>query len=684
MPRKKKTPGATKRSARSTKRTTKRNITAEDLLRLKFVDGIAMSPNENQIAINVRVVAENRKKYFSHIWMVNTDGTNLRQFTNGEVTDGVPVFSPDGELLAFTSKRNDKKGIYLMPSNGGEPKLLIEGDGSYSNLSFSPDGKSLLYVFRKNDEVPRDEKGNKEEPVFRHITRLFYKLDNLGFLPQDEGQIYTCDVETGKEVKVSSGTRGKMQPVWSPDGKQIAYLCNIQRNPDIDVDLIDLFVIPAKGGKARRIDTPRGPKMMPRFSPNGKEIAYIGHDDPNDAWGVKNMHVWKVPVRGGKAVNLTANLDRQCLDLTISDTVEAHDGGLLHWSHDGKTIFFVVSDAGATHIYKMSSNGRNRQKVVGGKLHVMGAALNGKTNSIAAVVTNTTTPAEVYITSTAAGGRLQQVTRFNSWLQKEVHLVKPEELILESTENYPVHAWIMKPPGFRSGKKYPSILQVHGGPRVQYGFSFFHEMQYLAAQGYVVFYSNPRGGQGYGEKHAAPIVAAWGTYDYDDCMAFADYMETLPYIDKKRMGVTGGSYGGFMTNWIVGHTHRFKAGVTQRSCVNFESMYGSSDIGVLLPREIGNTPYNNQTGYRKQSPLTYVKNIKTPLLIIHSEQDLRCPIEQAEQLFMSLKMMGRTTEFVRFPQEPHGLSRCGRPDRRLARLDWIRKWFDRYLKGKRK
>lgn len=672
------------KSRGKTRSKAKRNMTADDLLKLKFVDGIALSPDESEIAISVRIAAENKKKYFSHIWMVNADGTDLRQFTHGEVTDSVPVFSPDGQMLAFTSKRNDKKGIYLLPRNGGEARCLVEADGSFSSLSFSPDGKSILCVFRKNDEVPKNEQGKKEEPVYRHITRLFYKYDNAGFLPEDEGQVYIYDVESGEGTQITKGKRGKTSPVWSPDGKYIAYLSNIQRNPDLHSDWIDLFVIPGKGGKARRINTPKGPMMMPVFSPDGKHLAYLGHDNPHDAWGVTNWHVWKVPVRGGKARDLTPDLDRMCVDMTISDTVEVHEAGLLKWSADGKHLFFQVSDTGSTHIYRVTGSGRNRELIVGGKRHVMSASLNGKSNLLALTVTDMTNPAEVFAATTTSGGKLKQLTKFNDWLKKDVDVVKPEELIFKSTENYPVHGWIMKPPGFSSRKKYPSILQIHGGPRVQYGFSFFHEMQYLAAQGFVVYFSNPRGGQGYGEKHAEPIVEAWGSYDYDDCMAFTDHMEAQPYIDSKRMGVTGGSYGGYMTNWIVGHTNRFRAAVTQRSVVNFESMYGSSDIGFHLPHEVGGNPYDNPDGYRTMSPLTYVRNIKTPLLIVHSEQDLRCPIEQAEQLYICLKMMGRKTEFVRFPEEPHGLSRCGRPDRRIARLDWIRSWFDRYLKGKKK
>ncbi len=663
----------------------KRKITAEDLLKMKFVDGIAMSPDEVEIAISVRTIAEDRKKYFSHIYMIRSDGDNLRQFTTGEVSDSLPVFSPDGQWLAFTSKRGEKKGLYVMPRHGGEARLVSDMDGGYGDLSFSPDSKKILCTFRKNDEVPKGKDGKKEPPVFRHITRMFYKMDNYGFYPKEESQIWSFNLKDGAGTQLTKGGYSKSSPVFSPDGKSIAYLTNVQKNPDLDTDLIDIFVIPAGGGKARLVDTPKGPIAAVKFSPDGKWIAYLGHDNPNDSWGVTNYHVWKVPIRGGKAVDLTKKLDRMCVDETISDTVEAHSSGLLHWTPDNRWIYFVVSDAGATNLYRVSASGRNLETVLAGKQHIMGSSLNGKCTKVGLVISSHVQPAEVHTFDlNKRGAKQQKITGFGKWLTDEVMLSKPEEVIFRSTGNYPVHGWIMRPPDFKQNRKYPSVLQIHGGPRVQYGNTFFHEMQLMAASGYVVYFSNPRGGQGYGEKHADTITNGWGTVDYDDCMAFADFMEKKPYIDRKKMGVTGGSYGGYMTNWIVGHTNRFAAAITQRSVVNLESMFGSSDIGFHMPREIFGTPYSNHDSWRKMSPLTYVKNIRTPLLISHSEQDLRCPIEQAEQLFISLKMLGRTVEFVRYPDEPHGLSRCGRPDRRLARLEWFLKWFDRYLKGKKR
>ena len=243
-----------------------------------------------------------------------------------------------------------------------------------------------------------------------------------------------------------------------------------------------------------------------------------------------------------------------------------------------------------------------------------------------------------------------------------------------------LQGWILKPPNFDPEQKYPSIMEIHGGPWAQYGNFFMHEFYYLAAQGYVVYLCNPRGGAGYGEEHAGAIWGEWGDVDYADLMAWADYLAAKPYIDVERMGVTGGSYGGYMTAWIVGHTDRFRAAVMQRSVTNLISMWGSSDMNWVFQQVFGDQPpYENIEQLWQSSPMKHVGSATTPTLVIHSAQDLRCPLEQSQQFFVALKTLGVETEFVIFPGEPHGLSRGGRTDRRVARLEWIKRWFDRYL-----
>jgi len=658
-------------------------VKPEDLLELKFVGAVALSPDESEIFFTARKATEDRQKYFSHIYRIGVDGSVFKQFTFGEVNDSTPVITPDGEWLYFTSKRNDKKGIYRMPTAGGEAELFVSEEGSYSNLAISPDGKSLLCVFKKDDRVPKKD-DKKQPPVYRHITRLFYKMDNEGFLPQDRGNIWVFDIATKKGKQITRMKDWVRSPVWFPGSNKIAFISNIQRDPDRDSLKDDIFVVPAAGGKPQKISKPDGPADLLSVSPDGKYIAFVGHDEPDDAWGVANYHVWKAPVGRGEAVDLMPRTDRMTVDLTISDTAEGFGGMGPHWSPDGKYLYFQITDSGATHLARVSSGGGSVRKIIGGKRHVASVSFSQKSKIVAMAISEPSMPAEVFVSGIGPNSRPRKLSSMNEEYVKSHKIQKPKEVIAKGHDGYPIHGWILTPPDYSPRRKYPSILEIHGGPRVQYGYTFFHEMHYLAAQGYVVYWCNPRGGQGYGRKHAETIVNAWGTVDYRDCMSFAAYMMEQKYIDKKKMGVTGGSYGGYMTNWIVGHTKLFKAAVTQRSVTNFISMYGSSDIGYDLAREIrAGDPYTYHENWWEMSPIKHVKKIRTPLLIIHSEQDLRCPIEQGEQLFIALKMLRRTVEMVRFPGEPHGLSRAGRPDRRIARLQWISSWFDKYLKGKR-
>lgn len=661
----------------------KRKMTARDLLKQKFVGSVVMSPDESRVMFTASVISTDQKKYFSHIYMVDVDSGNLRQYTFGEVVDSGPVFSPDGKWIVFTSKRGEKKGIYRMPTEGGEAKLLVDDDGSYSYLSVSPDSSKIMCVFTRADEASKDKDGKKEQPVYRHITRLWYRFDGSGFLPGDRGHVFIYDILTGKGKQIGRMKNGEVSPAWFPNSSQIAFVSNINRDPDRNTARDDIFVVSLKGGKPRRLSKPAGWAEGLSVSPDGKHVAYIAHD-AEGSWSDSKIHLWKVPVRGGKAADLMPNVDRPAFDLTISDTIGLWDWNSIapRWSPDGRRLFFLLTDTGATYLCSVSASGGNLRRVIGGKLHVSKFSLAGSSRRAAALISTPTMPAEVHVANTSGTGKPKRLTSLNSAIAKDVHLQKPEEVLVQGEDNNAIHGWILKPPRFSSKRKYPSIMQIHGGPVVQYGYTYFHEMQYLAAQGYVVYYCNPRGGQGYGIEHSSAIVGKWGTVDYDDCMSMANYMAAQKYIDVRKMGVTGGSYGGFMTNWIVTHTNRFAAAVTQRSVTNMISFFGSSDLGYMFEKTLKAVPYTDHDRLWQMSPIKHVRKIKTPLLIIHSESDLRCPIEQGEQLFVALKMLRRKVEMLRFPEEPHGLSRNGRPDRRIVRLEWILKWFDRYLRGK--
>ncbi len=657
----------------------KRYITAKDLLALKFVRSVAISPDEKEILYVVEWMDEKDNKYYSNLWMVNTQTRENRQFTFGKVKDSSPLWSPNGKKIAFISKRGEKQGIFIINRDGGEAAKLIEAEGSFKQLCWSADGKTIVYSFRKA-EIHKDKDGKSVQPVVREIKRIFYRLDGDGWLPKDGFHLWICDTQTGQAQQITKGKYEEHWPKYSPDGKSIALISNRSKDPDLNPLRQDIYIISSEGKSLRKVSTPAGPKEALSWSPDGKKIAYLGHPYPEDTWGVRNYQVWVVePDNKNSARNLTLKLDRMCMDLVITDTGDVHSIASPAWSDNSRRLYFTVSDAGNSQIYSVDLKGKF-SKILTGNFRCADFHLNGKTKKIAALISDNSHPGEAWVANSSGAGKPQKLTTVNQQTLSKFSFSKPEEFWFNSFDGTKIQAWIIKPPNFNPKKKYPAIVEIHGGPRVLYGNAFFHEFQFLTALGFVVFYSNPRGSQGYGEKFAGGNHKDWGNVDYKDIMAGVDFLCMKPYVDAKRLGVTGGSYGGYMTNWIVGHTHRFRAAITGRSVVNLVSFFGSSDFGFDDYREFGCQPWEDWMRLLKMSPIYYVKNIKTPLLILHNENDLRCHIEQAEQLFAALKFLKRKVEFVRFPEEFHGLSRTGRPDRRIERLNRIASWFKRYLK----
>jgi len=667
----------------------KRCITAEDLYRLQLITDCRISPDGGQVVFCVQRVDKKSEKKYSNLWVVPADRGRARQFTHGDQVDSRPRWSPDGSEIAFISNRGDEKQpqIYLIPFQGGEARPLTSMKGEIGAFEWSPDGKRFVCQFRKKDKeaIEREENEQKKKLgiVSRHVTRVFYKLDGSGFLPQERWHIWTIDARTGKGRQLTdSDVYDELEPRWSLDGKEIVFCSNRSDDPDLDPDAIDLFAIPAAGGDLCKIETPVGPKEKPAFSPDGKWLVYLGQEGRGQWW--KNTGLWVVPADGsGEAQNLTEKFDFSVSSWTGNDLPGRPPMMPPTWSKDGDRIYFQVTHHGNTVLKSVALDGNEQslQTMIGDTGVVGPFSFDQERSKLAYFHANMTDLGQVWVRDVATG-HSRKLTHVNENLLRARDLGKIEQVWFEGAAGNDLQGWILKPPGFDEAKKYPSILEIHGGPRVQYGNFFMHEFYYLAAQGYVVYFCNPRGGLGYGEKHAKAIWNNWGTADYDDLMAWVDLVQQKPYIDLDRMGVTGGSYGGYMTNWIIGHTDRFKAAVTQRSVSNLVSMYGSSDFNWALQYEFGDEPpWENLENYWRQSPIKYIGNAKTPTLVIHSEQDLRCDMEQDEQVFVALKKLGVDTEMVRFPDEPHGLSRGGRTDRRIERLNHTLRWFDRYLKG---
>ena len=664
----------------------KRLITAEDLYTLQVLSDVRISPDGRHVIYRLQRVDKKTEKKYGNLWIVPTEGGEPHQFTHGNQSDSSPRWSPDGNFVAFLSNRADKEKpaqVFIIPFTGGEAHKLTSIDGEINLVDWSPDGRKLLCTIRKTDaeklEREKDEQKKKLGVVARHYNRLFYKLDGYGYLPHERTHIWLVDVRTGKGKQLTdSSIFDENFPTFSPDGRTIAFVSNREDEPDAFPEHDDIFIMSANGGNPRKLKTPLGSKFMVSFSPDGKWLTYLGTE--GEHLDFQNASLWIVPVDGSQpARNLTEKHDLHTAADIITDFGAAETVPPV-WSHDGKYIYFQAAVHGSTVLKCISIDGKDLTEVIGEGGALGTFSFDKSQKHIAYFYGGMHDTPQVHLREMDSS-TIRYLTHINRDFFASVKLPKVEEFWYKGADGTDLQGWIMFPPNFDPNKKYPSILEIHGGPWTQYGKFFMHEFNYFASNGYVVYFTNPRGGRGYGEKHSKAIWGSFGGADYDDLMVFTNIIAKKPYIDTKRMGVTGGSYGGFMTLWIVGHNNRFKSAVAQRSVSNWVSMWGSSDFNWIFQFWAkSGSPQESMDRLWKMSPVKYLGEAKTPTLIIHNEHDHRCPIEQGEQAFVALKRGGTETEFVRFPEEPHGLSRVGRTDRRLARLNHILRWMDKYSK----
>jgi dipeptidyl aminopeptidase/acylaminoacyl peptidase len=513
-------------------------------------------------------------------------------------------------------------------------------------------------------------KGEKnEDSDVRTIRRIVYRFDGKGWYDGKYVHLFTVSSKAGRIKQLTDGEYDIGSATWSPESNQVAFVANIEEDADLS-RYRNIYTVNTKGGEPEILYKGDGPISSISWSPDGKYIAFTGRniEDPNLVWHRNTeLYIFNTEKRTTKC--LTSDFDR-----TIGYGVAPV------WSNDSQTIFFKAPDHGSVHIFKANLEGRVEQ-VTEGKVNIESFSLDSSGEKIVYSLSDILTPSEAYL----HGKTLKRLTYMNKDLMKKLTISEPEEFWFTASDGVKVQGWIIKPYKFKQGEKYPTALEVHGGPRGAYSFNLGaaeHEFQVLAEHGYAVVYTNPRGSTGFGEEFSRVISGQWGDKDYLDCMEALDYViENYDYVDHNRLGILGGSYGGWMTNWAVGHTNRFKAAVTMRSISNWYSMHGTSDI-AFNEHDIGwgKEPWKDPNLILSKSPITYIENIHTPLLIIHSENDFRCPIEQGEQLYVGLKKLGRTTEFIRFPEEFHGLSRTGQPKHRIERLQHILRWFDIHLK----
>ena len=643
----------------------KRLITLDDLARFRDVTDPRVSPEGGWVAYTVRTQNLEADKRQTDLWMTSWDGvTTLRLTTTATQSESSPRWSPDGRSLAFLSGRGDDDEaaqLWLLPRAGGEAEKVSAVKAGISDYAWSPDGARFVFVVSDSDSVAT---GKDKAPPPIVTDRFYFKEDGTGYLTHKRSHLYLFDLATRKMQQLTKGDFDDVGPVWSPDGKSVAFLS--KRGPDADrTSSWEIFVVEARAGAT--------PRQLTRYegavnnydawssiawSPAGGEIAFL-QSGPEKLlyYAVPKLAV--VPAAGGPVRVLTGELDRGVQDFA--------------WTPDGRALYFVLEDDRARHLLRVPAGGGAPERLIEGRLAL--AALNvGPSGRIAALVSTSQTLPEVFAIE---GSGLRALSRQNDSLLAALRLAPAEETRFESRDGTMVHGFLVTPPGHRAGTRHPLILQIHGGPTSQFECELDPEWQLYAARGYVVVAANPRGSTGRGEAYCRAILADWGNKDAQDVIPAVDDAIARGVADPKRLGVGGWSYGGMLTNYVISRDARFKAATSGASIANMLAGYGTDMYVREWEAELG-TPWTATAKYLElSSPFLHADRIVTPTLFLCGEKDFNVPLLNTEQMYQALRSLGRETQLVIYPGQSHGLARPSYiADRQRRYLDW----FGRHLK----
>jgi dipeptidyl aminopeptidase/acylaminoacyl peptidase len=651
-------------------------ISIKDLYRIKALSEPRFSPDGEAVVYVQTVMDEEKDDYQSYLFCLEPGTGKTSQWTFGEEKVSSPRWSPDGSRIAFISNRTGSSQLYVMNRNGGEAEQVMNAARGISNPVWSPCGKKIAGVIHlEKGESLHAGNEEKEEKIKPSIaSSMKYKSDDRGFHDGRYAQLVVIDLDQKEVKRLTDDEHDYALHDWH--GSHVAYSADFEENKDFSFTSA-LYLLNIEKMESKRVSEEQGYYGAAAFSHDGSYLAYTGHNREFENATQNKIHLYNM--ESGISMPLTEGMDLPAGDYLNSDSIQGSAQPGIVWPKDNESLYFIASDRGNTILYYAHVQGAVYPALFEEEQHIYGFDFHSEGQRAVLAMSKPGEPGELYMLHVPTG-KIKKMTDVNGGWLKDRQVSSPEMFMIENRDGQFLQGWLMKPVNFSEGKKYPMVVEIHGGPHTMYGNTFFHEMQLLAGKGYGVLYMNPRGSHGYGQAFVDAVRGDYGGGDYRDIMDAVDYvLEGHKWIDESRLGVTGGSYGGFMTNWIISHSDRFKAAVTQRSISNWISFYGVSDIGYYFSEWQMKCDLHDIETLWKHSPLAYVKNIQTPLLILHSEKDYRCPIEQAEQLYIALKRDGKRSRFVRFPESNHNLSRTGKPSLREARLQEILDWFEEYL-----
>jgi acylaminoacyl-peptidase len=649
----------------------KTKLELTDLFDLEYISDPQISPDGSKViyARNFKDIMTDRD--YANLWMVNIDGSQNRPLTQGNKRDFSPVWSPDGSKIAYRSNGQDERvKLFVLYLDTKESVALTNSANAPGSVSWSPDGQSLAFTQfvskakKSMLTIPAKPQGAEwnAAPIF--IDELNYRGDGGGYLPSGKSQIFTIGLSGGTARQRTFEDKNYGSPIWSADGKALFFSANLNEDLIAEPANSEIHQLNLLDGSVKALTTRFGPDSNPALSPDGKMIAYTGNEDTFQGYQVTNLYVMNTDGSGVK--NLTANLDR--------------DAGDPQWESNGKGIYFQYSEKGEVKVGHVSLKGKIRTIVEGlggldlGRPYNVGSYSVSANNRFAYTLGGAH-PADLAVW---VKGTVKRITAVNDDVFSYREIGKVEEIWWKSSfDGIDVQGWIVTPPGFDPSKKYPMILEIHGGPFAMYGPSFAYEIQAYAAAGYVVFYTNPRGSTGYGQEFGNSIHHDYPNHDYEDLMSGVDAVIEKGSIDTENLFVTGGSGGGVLTAWIIGKTDRFKASVVAKPVINWTSFVLHADNPAFFAKYwFGAMPWEDIENYWRRSPLSLVGNVKTPTMLLTGEQDFRTPISETEQYYAALKLQGVESAMVRIPNASHGL--VDRPSMLMSKSASILSWFNHY------